>query len=429
MNEEDSPTTTTDDSFDFVVRILGTPPSSHVGIIEFHRLLQEDMRSLLGETEIPSAVAAEVLYRLHAVADRLELMVSSPSVLDKRVVAVAGGFSSGKSSFISSFMDDASIKLPIGIDPMTSIPTYVVAGESGTIQGYTYKGGVFDIAPDLYERLSHKFVSNLKFNLRDILPFAAVETPLRDLQHVTFIDLPGYDPAASDSAYTDTDSAVALEFLAQAHALIWVVGLDANGTLPHSDLEFLSALQSESAHDRPLYIVLNKADMRPPADLVAVLDNVQALLVESGITCVGLCAYSSARATQFRYRGLHLKTFLREIDQPTDARADLLRELNAVFRKLYSAISRNSQKSTELENAVVALDLDLHELGLYRARRTAPIAQGRGRRPPRTSAQVAESAQQWLAYLREQFQTLEIDDASEKAKKIAEKMRQALKTV
>lgn len=429
MHSDEHPAATTDDRFDFVARILAAPPSSHEGVSQFRHLLQEDMRALLSDTEMPSAVVAEVLYRLHAVADSMELMTSSTSVLDKCVVAVAGGFSSGKSSFISSFMDGASIKLPAGIDPMTSIPTYVVAGERGTIQGYTYKGGMIDIPPDLYERLSHRFVHSLGFNLRDILPFAAIETPLRDLQHVTFIDLPGYDPATSDGAYTDADSTVALEFLAQAHALIWVIGLDVNGTMPSSDLDFLTALQSENAHDKPLYIVLNKADVRPQADIILVVDNVQALLNKGGITYAGLCAYSSARATQFRYRGQHLKTFLRELDQPTDGRADLLKELNAIFRKLYDAMSKNSQKSAELEDVIIALELDLHELGLYRTRRTVPVERGRGRRRARTPAEVAESAQEWLAYLKEQFQALEVDGALGTAKKIAEAMRIAVKTV
>lgn len=139
LNEADG--AMANERFDFVASILAAQPSSHEGVTQFRRLLQEDMRVLLSDVEIPSAVTAEVLYRLHAVADRLELMVSSPTVQDKSVVAVAGGFSSGKSSFISSFMDGSAIQLPVGIDPMTSIPTYVMAGEGGTIQGHTYKGG------------------------------------------------------------------------------------------------------------------------------------------------------------------------------------------------------------------------------------------------------------------------------------------------
>lgn len=420
------PEHTTDDRFGFVARILAAPLSSHEGVVRFRHLLQEDMRALLGAAEIPSAVTTEVLFRLHAVADNLELMASSTAVQDKCVIAIAGGFSSGKSSFITSFMVDSSIVLPVGIDPMTSIPTYVVAGTSGAIRGYTHKGGVIDIDPDFYGRLSHTFVHSLGFNLREILPFAAIETPLRGLEHVTFIDLPGYDPASSEGAYTSADRSVTMEFLAQAHALIWVIGLDSNGTLTESDLNFLAELQPDG---KPLYIVLNKADLRPEEYLVEVLEEVRATLNAQGIEHAGLCAYSSALATQVRYRGQQLKSFLRELDQPTDGRAHLQKELNAIFRKLYGAMSKNSRASAELENVVIALELDLQELGLYRVRRTVPVELGRGHRRPRTPAQVAEAAQERLVYLREQLQALDVDSALLTAKKIAETMRQVIKAM
>lgn len=422
----DIPEHTSDDRFDFVAQILAAPPTSHEGIVRFRHLLQEDMRALLGEAEIPSAVTAEVLFRLHAVADSLELMASSTAVQDKYVIAVAGGFSSGKSSFITSFMENSAVGLPVGIEPKTSIPTYVVAGSGGAVRGYTYKGGVIDIDPDFYGRLSHTFVHSLGFNLREILPFAAIETPLRGLEHVTFIDLPGYDPASSEGAYTSADRSVTMEFLAQAHALIWVIGLDGNGTLIESDLNFLAELQPDG---KPLYVVLNKADLRPEEDVVKVLEEVRATLNAQGIEHAGLCAYSSVLATQVRYRGQPLKSFLRELDQPIDGRAHLQKELSAIFRKLYGAMSKNSRASAELENVVIALELDLHELGLYRARRTVRVEQGRGRRRPRTPAQVSETAQEGLAYLRQQLQTLDVDSALLTSKKIAEAMRQVIKAM
>lgn len=409
----------------FITQILAATTAPHEAVTRFRQLLQNDMRALLSEVEISSVATSEILFRLHAVADSMELMASSTAVHNKCIIAVAGGFSSGKSSFITSFMEDASLGLPVGIEPMTSIPTYVISGGSGSIRGYTYKGGIIDIASHLYGRLSHAFVRSLGFKLRDVLPFVAIETPLRDLGHVTFIDLPGYDPDSSQGTSTEADRAVAMEFLMQAHALIWVIGVDSNGTVPESDLSFLAELQQEA---RPLYVVLNKADLRPEASLVEVLNDVRSTLNNAGIAYVGVCAYSSTLATQLRHRGQHLKTFLRELDQPTDGRAHLQKELNAIFRRLYGAMSKNARATLELENVVVALEVDLHELGLYRARRVVPVV-GLGRRRVRTPVQVAEEAQERLAHLRAQLQSLEVHDQVAKAKTIAEEMRQALKNL
>lgn len=408
----------------FVAQILSAEPSPIQGVREFRRLLEQDVRALLNEAEVPSAITAEVLFRLQGVADKLELLESSMALHGKIVVAVAGGFSSGKSSFITSFIEDTQVSLPVGIEPVTSIPTYVVSGAGSAIRGHTYKGGVIDIAPAFYSQLCHAFVHGFGFNLREILPFVAIETPLRGLEHLTFIDLPGYDAAQSEGAHTGDDLSKAREFISQAQALIWLVGADSNGEIPAADLDFLMEQQSEG---RPLYVVLNKADLRPEDSLIEVLEQFRSTLDQNGIDFEGLCAYSSALGCQIKYRRQSLKSFLRKLDQPVDARGNLLKELNATFRKLYAAMSRNAQSSTEIADVVNSLELDLYELGLFKNWTSEPSAPARGRRRGRTPKDLALKAQGRLAYLREQLQCLEVSDEVARAKHIADCMRLAVK--
>ncbi|WP_084461760.1 GTPase domain-containing protein [Curvibacter gracilis] len=408
----------------FVVQILSAKPARNTCERAFRDLLEHDVHALLSGVEVPSAITAEVLFRLQGVADKLELLGSSPALQCKTVVAVGGGFSSGKSSFITSFIEDTQVSLPVGIEPVTSIPTYVMPGTGNTIRGYTYKGGVIDIAPDFYNRLSHTFVHDLGFNLREILPFVAIETPLKGLEHLTFIDLPGYDAAQSEGAHTDGDQQQAQVFISQAQALIWLVGIDSNGEMPKPDLDFLLKQQNE---ERPLYVVLNKADLRPEESVVEVLEQLRHTLEDSGVNFEGLCAYSSMLGSQVKYRRKTLKSFLRELDQPVDVQATLLKELNATFRKLYNAMSRNAQSSTEIADVVNSLELDLHELGLFRKRNSVPIPYTRGRKRVRTPAEVAIDAQERLAYLREHLQSLEASDDVARAKKVADEMRLAIK--
>ena len=78
-----------------VAQILSADPAVHSGTRAFRRLLEQDVRALLNEIEIPGGVAAEVLFRLQGVADKLEVLGSSQALRGKTVVAVAGGFSSG----------------------------------------------------------------------------------------------------------------------------------------------------------------------------------------------------------------------------------------------------------------------------------------------------------------------------------------------
>ena len=409
-----------------VAQILSAVPAANRGSSAFRRLLEQDVRALLNETEIPGDVAAEVLFRLQGVADKLEVLGSSTALQGKTVVAVAGGFSSGKSSFITSFIEDMRIGLPVGVEPVTSIPTYVMsgAGAGGSIHGHTYKGGVLDIDPALYGRLSHAFVHGFGFNLRVILPFVAIETPLRGLSHLAFIDLPGYDAAKSEGAHTEDDLSTSMEFASQAQALIWLVGADSNGEIPAADLDFLIEQQGES---RPLYVVLNKADLRPEGSLAEILDQFRRTLDNAAIEYEGLCAYSSVLGTQLRYRGRPLKSFLRDLDQPVDTQADLLKELNSIFRKLYAALNRRAQSSTEIADLLNSLELDLHELGLFQDWRPTPTTATRKSRRGRTPQGVATQAQARLAWLREQMQGLEMDGQVERAKNIADLMRQAVR--
>lgn len=47
-------------------------------------------------------------------------------LIGKNIIALGGGFSSGKSSFLNALM--GKMVLPADIDPSTSVPTYIVKG-------------------------------------------------------------------------------------------------------------------------------------------------------------------------------------------------------------------------------------------------------------------------------------------------------------
>lgn len=55
----------------------------------------------------------------------------------KTVVAVAGSFSSGKSSFMNSFFVNRNVKLPTGMTQTTAISSYVMPDEVPSIMGHS----------------------------------------------------------------------------------------------------------------------------------------------------------------------------------------------------------------------------------------------------------------------------------------------------
>src|SRR5690606_12197606 len=88
---------------------------------------------------------AGALLELQAIHRELELVVDFPSARDKTLVAIAGGFSSGKSRFINSFIQTDEVKLAVGMNPVTVVPSYVVCGAQPGVRGYSANGGSFTL--------------------------------------------------------------------------------------------------------------------------------------------------------------------------------------------------------------------------------------------------------------------------------------------
>jgi len=304
---------------------------------------------------------ADAIIRMRGVVDQLRVIESMARFMDKTVVALSGGFSSGKSSFINSMLNDNTIKLPVGMERMTAIPAYVGHGDTTRILGYSVNGGVVEIPTHLYSRLSHAYVKAFDFNLRDLLPYVAIETPLRDLENISFIDLPGYDPGASE-AYTDSDNLAASEFLEQAHALIWVIGLDSNGTIPRSDIEFL--IDHADRVER-LYVVVNKADLRPASDRSGVMEEVRDNLELYGIDYEGICVYSSERSEEFDHLGSSLMETLSKWNSQHNSLAEIIAEIDAVFTLYYQAFDEEIERRKTMYSHTHNLELDLLEIGAF----------------------------------------------------------------
>lgn len=345
--------------FDLVSKALSARTIHSEKYEHFQHLLHHEMLPFANTVNV-LANEAEAVTRLKAVDDQLRLLDSMAKFQSKTVVAVSGGFSSGKSSFISSLFTDNKIQLPIGVQPVTAIPTYVFHSEQNRIMGYSKQGGKTEIEPSLYAKLSHEMIQQFDFNLRDLLPFVALQTPLERHNHLAFIDLPGYNPGEQTEA-TAEDEASASEFMAQAQCVLWVIGLDANGTISRSDIDFLH----QHAHNTRLYIVLNKADLKPLSDVQSVLEEVSDTLSLEGITFEGISAYSSAWTKELAYEQKPLNELLDEWNQPKDTYRELIIELDDIFSAYEHAFIQDIEQREDKLSLMKALELDLFELGAF----------------------------------------------------------------
>ena len=351
----------TAEKFDFVGEVLFAEPNYVEGLQKFKDLLYGEFLDFAND-ESSLAEEANALLRLQAIERELELIATFPSICNKNLLAIGGGFSSGKSSFVNSFIKEENIELPVGIKPVTAIPTYIIAGVKNEIKGFSNRGGIVDIRSSFYKKLSYDFIKTFKFNLKDIMPYVAIKTPLDDLhlKHVCLIDTPGYDSAVNDG-FTTSDKKTAFEFLAQSNVIIWMIGLDSNGTLPNSDLEFLSELDLE---DRKLYIIANKADLRAESDMKAILAEIAALLDDYDIEYAGVSAYSSNLEKEFMHKKASLYDFLKKANNPCNVEKKIIEDINSVLDLYKKSIAADKMKVKKIKSKINTIELDLVALGV-----------------------------------------------------------------
>ncbi|WP_294959478.1 dynamin family protein [Sulfurovum sp.] len=345
--------------YDLVSNILGAEKIDNQAMIQFEELIKNDFLEFANQ-ESSLAEEAQALLMMQNIQRELQIISSFPSIYNKTIVAVGGGFSAGKSEFISSFFDDKTIKLPIGIKPVTAIPTYISNGNKHVIKGYSYKGGSVNISSELYADLSHDFIKSFSFNLKDIVPMMAIETKIKNYKNICFIDTPGYNP--TNTGTTDSDHQTANEYLENANVLLWMIGLDASdGAIPASDLEFLEELSLE---DKKLFIVANKADLKSPNDLEEILDSFEDMLDEYDVDYCGISAYNSIGETEVAFRKKSLIDFLQEIDSPISAKEQIISELEKVLNMYKNAISEQLKWTKDIQSDLKSLELDFMQDGM-----------------------------------------------------------------
>lgn len=346
-----------------LISSLLSESSKSEGLMEYNSALYNDFLDF-ANNEGSLNNEAEAIIKLQDIEKELEVISAYPDFYSKRSVAIAGGFSAGKSEFISSMFADSQIRLPIGIEPTTAIPTYVLNGKSRTgVWGYSNLGGMIDllsIDPDFHSKLSHNFISSFGFNLKSIMPFILLSTET-DYEHLCFVDTPGYNPSKAQGGFQAEDMKTALEFVHNADALIWLIGMDAHGTISSSDLGFLEEVSRNN--NRPLYLVLNKADLKPQSQLEDIMEEVIDQLDDFDIEFSGICAYSSIQKVEFLYEKESLNDFLSKIDSPSNKQNSLLEKLFEVDNDYQQAILKDIKQQSQVASVLNALKLDLLEEG------------------------------------------------------------------
>ena len=216
-------------------------------------------------------------------------------LIGKNIVALGGGFSSGKSSFLNALMAQVSHSrrsiLPEDIDPSTSVPTYLVHGEGNRLSGLNIFDCRFEMHPKEIRKISHGFGAaegEDGVKLGHIVRNLFLETKYQKYAHIAFLDTPGYSKPDAESYSAKTDEQIARRQLNTANYILWFVPAE-SGTIRGEDVAFLQSLQN----DIPKLIILSKADKATEENLAATKAHIADTLRMKNISFDGVCIFSA----------------------------------------------------------------------------------------------------------------------------------------
>lgn len=326
-----------EERFGLIRSLLSAVPPRIDELSALEKVILEDYMDF---TDRESALAGEVqaARALRNMLEELSVLIGTPRLANKTKIAIAGGFSAGKSAFINSLIGPGGIKLSEGINPVTSVPSYVISSEHLSIRGYSINGGFVEIDPRIYDKFGHEYFKQFGFDLRHVMPFVSVEMPMRlgHYENICFVDTPGYD-AGQYGMMLGVDRDVAKKLLNEAHAVIWVIDTQ-KGTIDSDSLDLITRItKPDGETPLPIYVVLNKADKKSDSEVEDVMFEVATKLEDADIYSRGICAYSSlstaAEHVRFQEGDMSLAEFLSSMNRPANVIDDYHARIGDIFTR------------------------------------------------------------------------------------------------
>ncbi|MGL2382492.1 dynamin family protein [Helicobacter pylori] len=343
--------------YDLIARILNAKMKNE-GLEEYQSILDNEFLEFA--SGVDSLKEKEIaLLMLQEIKKELQLVASYPSLFQKTIVAVGGGFSAGKSTFLNNLLG-LKLKLPEHMNPTTAIPTYCLKGKKEVLMGFSQNGGMVEL-PHL--AFDHQFLESLGFNLKEIMPFMLLSAPSVPFEFLCFIDTPGYNPG--NQGYTGGDKQASKESLQHAKHILWLISCERGG-IESDDLDFLQELYEEG---KQVFIVLSRADRRTKSQLEEVAKQIKETLENNGIEFLGIGAYSATRYQEYKEFSEKskvfnsLEEFLMKLNQRSEKQNEILGYLYEVHSMYEKAINQDANRFKRYQKAFHSVKLDLMQKG------------------------------------------------------------------
>ena len=203
----------------------------------------------------------------------------------KTTIAFIGEFSSGKTSIVNRILtagNPKAISLPTSSKATTAIPTYISGNPNAEEADYTF------IAPDesrksirgkMVEEMSKETLDEVR-GMDQLIKYVVREERNANLSNLSILDTPGF------SSNDAKDKERTLEVVNECDALFWVVDVN-SGAINQSSLTVI-----KEKLEKPLYIIVNKADSKAKSEVDKVVRKIGETLRSKGVPIQGIIPFS-----------------------------------------------------------------------------------------------------------------------------------------
>lgn len=273
-------------------------------------------------------------------------------IKDRKVVAIVGEFSSGKTSIVNRILSQDDPKaplLPVSSKETTAIPTYVSKSKDFNCQFYSPDGELRNIKKETFENVTKSVLD--KVNVSHLVKYFVLSYENKYLDNISILDTPGFASNSDDIIKRTT------EVVKEADALFWVI--DANmGDINQTSIDVMR----EHLDDMPLYFILNKSDTKSPGELDALEEKIKQTANNNNIQYKAVIRFSQEENVDVlmeHIQNIETKEQLPLIKNIVDALDDILNYLNKEKEELKEFRTNNAGNLRIIEGNFKVIEEDV----------------------------------------------------------------------
>lgn len=279
-------------SMDYIKDVLNAKDASDSGTEELYGqindlagYIREDVYDCIKELRASKLVKSTISdWYFNEGVTRWRISEKKTWIKRKKTIAFVGAFNAGKSSIINLILSNGDRKLKIlSVDntPTTAVPTYISYGEKDSYRFFSLDEKLKEISKKTFRYINSKDEIEKIGSLSSLVKYFVMTCAAPQLQSISILDTPGF------SSNDKEDERRTISVINECDALFWVIDCEM-GVINGSSLNTLK----NNLINTPLYIIINKVDLKAESDVNMIEEKVECVLKENKINCQKIIRFS-----------------------------------------------------------------------------------------------------------------------------------------